>query len=89
MIERQPFSPCSAETLGCQLQPLSVEVYDEHVGIVHYSYSASVLSKGSPTVVVTGKWTEVYLRQAGEWIMIAVSGRPDVQETRVVSNTIE
>jgi hypothetical protein len=93
MIERQPFSPCSAMLRRPPLDVNSnrsvLRCMTKHVGIVHYSYSASVLSKGSPTVVVTGKWTEVYLRQAGEWIMIAVSGRPDVQETRVVSNTIE
>jgi hypothetical protein len=59
------------------LRPLSVHVYDRRVGIVHYSYSAIVTSKGSPSVTVTGKWSEVYLKQDGSWMMISVSGRPD------------
>lgn len=26
---------------------------------------------------VTGKWTEIYLKQGSQWVMIGVSGRPD------------
>jgi hypothetical protein len=37
----------------------------------------------TPTPIDEFSPEQVYLRQAGEWIMIAVSGRPDVQETRV------
>ncbi len=59
------------------LQPLSIEVYNHTVGIVHYSYSANVVPKDSKPLAVTGKWTEIYLKQDGGWIMIGVSGRPD------------
>lgn len=61
------------------LHPLSVEIYDGTVGIVHYSYSAMVASQGNSTINITGKWSEVYLMQKGEWIMLSVSGRPDLQ----------
>jgi len=60
-----------------ELQPLSVQVYDERVGVVHYAYSATVVAKGGHATGGTGKWTEVYLRQGGEWTLISASGRPD------------
>lgn len=60
-----------------QLRPLSIAVYDHVAGIVHYTYSATVSPKGADDRRVTGKWTEIYLKQAGQWVMIGVSGRPD------------
>ncbi len=62
-----------------QLTPLSVEVYDHTVGIVHYAYSATVAPREAAPLQVTGKWTEIYLRQDQQWIMVGVSGRPDPQ----------
>lgn len=59
------------------LSPLSVQVYEHLVGIVHYSYQATVEPRGPAPLDVTGKWTEVYLWQNNEWMMVAVSGRPD------------
>jgi hypothetical protein len=72
-------SVCAASTeLGdYELRPLSVQVYEQHVGVVHYSYSAVLTSKAAPSTNVTGKWSEVYLKHHGVWKMIAVSGRPD------------
>lgn len=58
-----------------ELFPHSVEIYDNVVGVVHYSYRATVGSHGAP-LDVTGKWTEVYLRQENEWTMISVAGIP-------------
>jgi hypothetical protein len=63
-----------------ELNPLSIRVYDGRVGVVHYSYSATVVPKGEALVIVTGRWTEVYLKQGGAWMMISVSGRPDVPQ---------
>jgi hypothetical protein len=60
-----------------QLRPLSVEVYDHVAGIVHYTYSATVAPKSATSFRVTGKWTEIYLKKDGQWVMIGVSGRPD------------
>jgi hypothetical protein len=65
------------ELKGYVLSPLSVQVYDHLVGIVHYSYQATVQPRGAVALDVTGKWTEVYLLQGNEWMMVAVSGRPD------------
>lgn len=59
------------------LIPHSVQVYDHVVGVVHYSYQATVQPRGSTPLAVTGKWTEVYLRQKDAWVMVAVSGRPN------------
>lgn len=60
-----------------QLRPLSIEVYDHVAGIVHYTYSATVAPKDANSLGVTGKWTEIYLKQGSQWVMIGVSGRPD------------
>lgn len=62
---------------GYELAPLSVQVYDHTVGIVHYMYSATVTPKDAAPLRVTGKWSEVYLRQDSQWVMVSVSGRPD------------
>lgn len=67
----------SSRLLAYALEPLSVRVYDHRVGVVHYHYAAEVAARGAGTVKVTGRWTEVYLRRGRDWIMIAVSGRPD------------
>jgi hypothetical protein len=58
------------------LSPLSVRLFDGLVGVVHYAYTAEVAC-GAATVTVSGRWTEVYLRRAGRWSQIAVSGGPD------------
>jgi hypothetical protein len=67
----------SPELREYALQPLSVQVYQGRVGVVHYSYSAVVARNGEQPISATGKWSEIYLRQGGEWVLIAVSGRPD------------
>lgn len=59
------------------LRPLSIEVYDHVVGIVHYTYATTVIPKGGTSMQITGKWTEIYLKQGSQWVMIGVSGRPD------------
>jgi hypothetical protein len=68
----------SAEPGEYELRALSVQVYEQRVGIVHYSYCANVTPKGMPPAKVAGKWCEVYLKQDGGWAMISVSGRPDM-----------
>lgn len=65
-----------------ELTPLSVQVYDGTVGVVHYAYAATVLPDGAAPIHVTGKWTEVYLKQNDTWVMISVSGRPDASVGR-------
>ena len=59
------------------LCPLSIQIYDGQVGVVHYSYSATILPKNGQALAVTGKWSEVYLKHDGNWTMVSVSGRPD------------
>jgi len=59
------------------LCPLSIQIYDGLVGVVHYSYSATILPKNGQALAVTGKWSEVYLKHDGNWTMVSVSGRPD------------
>lgn len=61
-----------------ELTPLSIKVYDHTVGVVHYAYRASMAPKNSVPVQITGKWSEVYLKRNTEWVMISVSGKPDL-----------
>jgi ketosteroid isomerase-like protein len=62
------------------LRPLSVKVYSGHTGVVHYTYEATVAPKGATRMRMTGKWTEVYVKEAGRWLMVAVAGRPETRE---------
>jgi hypothetical protein len=70
----------SPELREYELHPLSVQIYEGKVGVVHYSYSAMVVPKGASPINVTGRWSEVYLKQSGTWTMISVSGRPDLEK---------
>lgn len=67
----------AAVVTGYELTPLSIEVYDQTVGVVHYMYSASMASHHAVPARITGKWSEVYLKQNDQWLMISVSGKPD------------
>lgn len=69
--------PSSPRVLGYDLKPLGITVFDGIVGIVHYSYVADVRSGTETPRHIAGRWTEIYLRKDGEWLMISVSGGPD------------
>jgi hypothetical protein len=70
----------SPELREYELHPLSVQVYEGQVGVVHYTYSAMIAPRAESPINVTGKWSEVYVKQGGTWTMISVSGRPDVPQ---------
>jgi hypothetical protein len=59
-----------------ELHPLSVQIYDGRVGVVHYAYSATLAPGNGHTRGVSGRWTEIYVEQQGEWVLVGVSGRP-------------
>lgn len=69
--------PSSPRVLSYRLQPLSIAVFDGTAGVVHYTYVADVQSGEGLSKAVSGRWSEMYLRQNGRWIMISVSGGPD------------
>jgi hypothetical protein len=69
--------PSSPHVLNYKLEPLSINVFDDVVGVVHYSYVAEVASSSDTSKSVSGRWSEVYLRKHGEWVMVSVSGGPD------------
>jgi hypothetical protein len=64
-----------------ELTPLSVQVYESQVGVVHYVYSATVVPQGSAPAHVTGKWSEVYVNRDGVWMLVSVSGSPASTES--------
>lgn len=71
----------SAALAQYSLEPLSVRVYEGSTGVVHYRYSATVRPEQSPDLQVTGQWTEVYVKRGQQWLMVAVSGRPNPAES--------
>lgn len=70
----------AARLLRYRLAPLSVRIYGDAVGVVHYRYEATVQTEGGPPAEVSGRWTEAYLRLGQQWLMVSVSGRPDPAE---------
>jgi hypothetical protein len=59
------------------LDPLVLRVVDDRLGIAHYRYRARVGATGAAVSEVAGLWTEVHLRDAGQWRLVMVSGGPD------------
>jgi hypothetical protein len=72
--------PESPQVLGYELTPLAIRVFESHTGVIHYCYTAELKAAEGSTKTVSGRWSEVYVRNDdGEWVMIAVSGGPDGQ----------
>jgi hypothetical protein len=59
------------------LHPLTVQLYDGKVGVVHYRYDALVRQADGGNGQVTGRWTEIYLRQEARWLLVCVTGGPE------------
>jgi hypothetical protein len=60
-----------------RLTPHEVRIYRSTVGVAHYSYAATLSSPGGEARTVNGRWTEVYLRQDDDWLLITVHGGPE------------
>ena len=56
------------------LFPMHVEVYEGIVGVAHYTFEANVATPKGKAEKVSGRWTEVYVKKDGAWLMISVSG---------------
>jgi hypothetical protein len=67
----------SPRVLSYELEPLGIAVFEGMAGVVHYTYVAQIDLDGTASRKVSGRWSEMYLRKNGEWIMISVSGGPD------------
>ena len=59
------------------LEPMSVVVYEGTTGVAHYTYRATVRPPDGGRRVVSGRWTEVYTRAGGGWVLVAVNGGPE------------
>lgn len=71
--------PGAPPVLGYHLTPLKVTVIDGVVGIVHYRYEGYVDDGAGGQRTIRGRWSEIYLRENGRWVMVSVSGGPDGQ----------
>lgn len=69
--------PSSPRVVSYELQPLSIAVFDGIAGVVHYIYVADVETGQAVSKSVSGRWSEMYLRKNGRWVMVSVSGGPD------------
>lgn len=69
--------PSAPPVTDYKLFPLAVTVFDHLVGVVHYRYEATLQEQEHRATGVAGRWTEVYMKKSGEWIMVSVSGGPD------------
>lgn len=68
-----------AQVTHYDLQPLGVEVYDGRVGVAHYVYMATVVDSSGAARVISGRWTEVHLKEGPQWLMISVQGGPEAE----------
>lgn len=71
--------PGAPRVLSYHLTPLKVTVVEAAVGVVHYRYEADVDDGTGGERTIRGRWSEIYLRKGGQWVMISVSGGPDGQ----------
>lgn len=67
----------SARLLDYKLHPLGISIYDNRVGIANYRYSANISDLQRNVRAIRGRWTEIYLRKNGSWILIGVHGDTD------------
>lgn len=67
----------SVNLLEYQLHPLGVTVYESQVGIANYRYKARVQDRQKNVRAIRGRWTEIYLREEQNWILIGVHGGPE------------
>ena len=59
-----------------RLYPMRVEVCEGVVGVVHYSFEAEVALPKGKQEKEEGRWTEVYLKKDGAWLLIGMHGGP-------------
>ncbi len=57
------------------LKPVSIKVYGT-VAVVHYYFWMTTRSADGDDTTVTGRWTDVLMKQGNRWAWIADSGGP-------------
>ncbi|MFP4014792.1 MAG: nuclear transport factor 2 family protein [Chitinispirillaceae bacterium] len=56
------------------LLPRQVKVIDECVGVAHYVYKVQLLRADDSLMRIKGRWSEVYMKKDGRWVMISAQG---------------
>lgn len=56
------------------LIPKQVKVVDECVGMAHYVYEVQLLRADDSLMRIKGRWSEVYMKKDGRWVMISAQG---------------
>lgn len=73
----------TARLLEYKLHPLGISIYDNRVGIANYRYNANIRDLQKNIRKIGGRWTEIYLRKNGNWILIGVHG--DTEPIKIIS----
>lgn len=79
----QSLSDKAVKLIEYKLHPLTISIYDKHVGIVNYRYNANIGDKQNNIRALKGRWTEIYLRKNDDWILIGVHG--ETEPLKVIS----
>ena len=56
-----------------QIQPLAIDIHGD-VAIIFYSYMADMAHPDGSRSTSTGRWTDVFRREGGRWLLIADAG---------------
>ena len=69
------FSSEQTKGLSHELYPLSIVVHGD-MAVVHYLYSTAYQTRDKKTVVSNGRYTDVLVRDDGNWKFISWHGGP-------------
>jgi hypothetical protein len=67
----------SGRLLSYELFLLRSTIYESHVGIVNYRYTARLEDQKKNIRSIKGRSTEIFLRKDNLWILIGLHGEPE------------
>lgn len=73
MESNMPQGFATSETILYNIRPVAIQVQGP-VAVVHYYYERTYMNASGEQLKESGRWTDVLVRQADRWIMIADHG---------------
>jgi len=55
------------------IKPIAIDIHGD-VAVVFYSYRTTVKDEDGDTEIETGRWTDIYRKSGGDWLLIADYG---------------
>lgn len=65
----------TTKILVYDIQPVAIKIHD-NIAIVHYYYSNVVKDAEGKEKNVSGRWTDILMKQGDKWVMIGDHGGP-------------